>query len=173
MARLPPPCHPLYCRLRLFDRRTRRHSPLRTRFLRAALGICHSRGLPTQGRRRSDPNGTSPTRSQQSEGASSSRSPGPFRDALAAIRPSVRRQEFPITDAVRLSVSRNSFSTAGPRGSVASRRLRQSRPPKIGARDATVSSSSLYEKRLTNSYMKLIRTSHFGRIKRCLILSKG
>src|SRR6476660_7066177 len=27
MARLPPPCHPLYCRLRLFDRRTRRHPP--------------------------------------------------------------------------------------------------------------------------------------------------
>src|ERR1700739_1627810 len=103
MARLPPPCHPLYCRLRLFDRRTRRHPPLRTTFLLAALGICHSRGLPTQRRCRSDPNGTSPTRSQQSEGASSSRSPRPFRDALAAIRRSARRQEFPITDAVRLT----------------------------------------------------------------------
>src|SRR4029077_7140 len=102
MARLPPPCHPLYCRLRLFDRRTRRHPPLRTTFLLAALGICHSRGLPTQRRCRSDPNGTSPTRSQQSEGASSSRSPRPFRDALAAIRRSARRQELPITDAVRL-----------------------------------------------------------------------
>src|SRR3981189_2055285 len=103
MARLPPPCHPLYCRLRLFDRRTRRHPPLRTTFLLAALGICHSRGLPTQRRCRSDPNGTSPTRSQQSEGASSSRSPRPFRDALAAIRRSERPQEFPITDAVRLA----------------------------------------------------------------------
>src|SRR5712675_507703 len=102
MARLPPPCHPLYCRLRLFDRRTRRHPPLRTTFLLAALGICHSRGLPTQRRCRSDPNGTSPTRSQQSEGASSSRSPRPFRDALAAIRRSARRKKFPITDAVRL-----------------------------------------------------------------------
>src|SRR5258706_14551525 len=102
MARLPPPCHPLYCRLRLFDGRTRRHPPLRTTFLLAALGICHSRGLPTQRRCRSDPNGTSPTRSQQSEGATSSRSPRPFRDALAAIRRSARRQEFPITDAVRL-----------------------------------------------------------------------
>src|ERR1700730_1776637 len=102
MARLPPPCHPLYCRLRLFDRRTRRHPPLRTTFLLAALGICHSRRLPTQRRCRSDPNGTSPTRSQQSEGASSSRSPGPSQDALAAIRRSARRQEFPITDAVRL-----------------------------------------------------------------------
>src|SRR3984957_16805100 len=102
MARLPPPCHPLYCRLRLFNRRTRPHPPLRPTFLLAALGICHSRGLPTQGRCRSDPNGTSPTRSQQSEGASSSRSPRPFRDALAAIRRSARRQEFPITDAVRL-----------------------------------------------------------------------
>src|SRR6202045_5232739 len=103
MARLPPPCHPLYCRLRLFDRRTRRHPPLRTTFLLAALGICHSRRLPTQRRCRSDPNGTSPTRSQQSEGASSSRSPGPSQDALAAIRRSARRQEFPITDAVRLT----------------------------------------------------------------------
>src|ERR1700726_837264 len=104
MARLPPPCHPLYCRLRLFERRTRRHPPLRTTFLLAALGICHSRGLPTQRRCRSDPNGTSPTRSQQSEGASSSRSPGPSQDALAAIRRSARRQEFPITDAVRLGL---------------------------------------------------------------------
>ena len=76
--------------------------PPRTTFLLAALGICHSRRLPTQRRRRSDPNGTSPTRSQQSEGASSSRSPRPFRDALAAIRRSGGRQEFPITDAVRL-----------------------------------------------------------------------
>src|SRR5258708_35767056 len=112
MARLPPPCHPLYCRLRLFDRRTRRHPPLRTTFLLAALGICHSRGLPTQRRCRSDPNGTSPTRSQQSEGASSSRSPRPFRDALAAIRRSARRQEFPITDAVRLSAPRLPRSAA-------------------------------------------------------------
>src|ERR1700747_949514 len=103
MGRLPPPCPPLYCRLRLFDRRTRRHPPLRTTFLLAALGICHSRGLPTQRRCRSDPNGTSPTRSQQSEGASWSRSPRPSRDALAAIRRSARRQEFPITDAVRLT----------------------------------------------------------------------
>src|ERR1700722_5888864 len=102
MARLPPPCHPLYCRLRLFDRRTRRHPPLRTTFLLAALGICHSRGLPTQRRCRSDPNRTSPTRSEHSEGASSSRSPTPVRDPLAAIPRSARRQEFPITDVVRL-----------------------------------------------------------------------
>jgi hypothetical protein len=73
-------------------------------FLLAALGICHSRWLPTQRRRRSDPNGTSPTRSQQSEGASSSRSPRPCRDALAAIRRSGRRPEFLITDAVRLGL---------------------------------------------------------------------
>src|SRR6202030_2354631 len=105
MARLPPPCPPLYCRLRLFDRRTRRHPPLWTTFLLAALRICHSRRLPTQRRRRSDPSGTSPTRLQQSEGASSSLSPGPFRDALAAIRRSARRREFPITDAVRLDTS--------------------------------------------------------------------
>src|ERR1700758_3876543 len=102
MARLPPPCHPLYCRLRLFDRRTRRPPPLRTTFLLAALGICHSRQLPTRRRRRSEPNGTSPTRSPQSEDASSSLSPGPFRDALAAIRRSEGQVEFPIIDAVRL-----------------------------------------------------------------------
>jgi DDE superfamily endonuclease len=96
LARLPPPCHPLYCRLRLFDRRTRRHSPLRTLrtgFLRAALGIYHSRGLPTQRRRRSDPNGTSPTRSQQSKGASSSRSQDPSEMPLLQCPPG-RRQEF-------------------------------------------------------------------------------
>src|SRR4029077_3970237 len=90
----------------LFDRRTRRHPPLWTTFLLAALGICHSRRLPTQRRRRSDPNGTSPTRSQQSEGASSSRSPRPCRDALAAIRRSGRRRELLITDAVRLGLER-------------------------------------------------------------------
>ena len=106
MARLPPPCHSLYCRLRLFDRRTRRHPPLWTTFLLAALGICHSRRLPTQRRRRSDPNDTSPTRSQQSEGASSSRSPRPCRDVLAAIGRSGRRREFLITDAVRLAARR-------------------------------------------------------------------
>src|SRR6266404_2097216 len=72
-----------------------------------------------------------------------------------------------------LSVSRNSFSTPRPRGRVGARRLRQSGPPKIGAKDAIVSSSSLYEKRFTNSYMKLTRTSHFGRIKRGLILLRG
>src|ERR1700745_3209754 len=107
MARLPPPCHSLYCRLRLFDRRTRRHPPLRTTFLLAALGICHSRRLPTQRRRRSDPNDTSPTRSQQSEGASSSRSPRPCRDVLAAIGRSGRRREFLITDAARLGAPRH------------------------------------------------------------------
>ena len=57
--------------------------------------VCNSRGLPTQRRRRSDPNGTSPTRSRQSEGASSSRSPRPCRDALAAIRRSGRRRKIP------------------------------------------------------------------------------
>jgi len=77
-------------------------SPLRTTFLLAAFGICHSQQLPTQRRRRSDPNGTSPTRSRRCDDASSSLSPGPFRDALAAIR---RSEEFPIIDAVRLAVS--------------------------------------------------------------------
>jgi SRSO17 transposase len=35
--------------------------PLRTRFLPAALAICHSWRLPTQRRRQSDPNGISST----------------------------------------------------------------------------------------------------------------
>src|SRR5438093_12571568 len=86
----------------VFDPPNGRPPPLRTWFLLAPLGICHSRRLPTQGRRRSDPNGTSPTRSRRCDDASSSLSPGPFRDAPAAIRRSARRQEFPITDAVRL-----------------------------------------------------------------------
>jgi hypothetical protein len=79
-----------------------RSAPLSTRFPHAALGICYFRGLPTQRRRQSDPSGTSPTQKPRCEDASSSRSPGPFRDALAAIRRSAGRQEFPITDAVRL-----------------------------------------------------------------------
>ena len=103
MARLSPPCHSLYCRIRLFDRRTRRHPPLSTGFCRAALGICHSRRLSTQRRRQSDPSGTSPTRSPQCADASSSRSPEAFRDALAAIRRSAGWREFPIIDAVRLT----------------------------------------------------------------------
>src|SRR5438132_13517746 len=102
MARLPPSRHTLHRRLRLLDRRTRRHSPLRTRFLPAALAICHSRGLPTERRRRSDPNATSRTRSPPCGDASSSLSPGPSRDALVATRRSARRQEFPIIDSVRL-----------------------------------------------------------------------
>src|SRR6266404_3927689 len=102
MARLPPSRHTLHRRLRLLDRRTGRHSPLRTTFLPAALAICHSPGLPTQRRRRSDPNATSRTRSPPCGDASSSLSPGPSRDALVATRRSAKRQEFPITDAVRL-----------------------------------------------------------------------
>src|SRR5437016_8352688 len=102
MARLPPSRHTLHRRLRLLDRRTRRPSPLRTTFLPAALAIGHSRGLPTPRRRRSDPNATFQTRSPPCDDASSSLSPGPSRDALVATRRSARRQEFPITDAVRL-----------------------------------------------------------------------
>ena len=60
-TRLPPPRYTLYRCLRLSDRRTRRPSPLSTSFLRAALAICDSPGLPTQRRRRSGPSGTSPT----------------------------------------------------------------------------------------------------------------
>jgi len=53
-------------------------------FRRAARAICHSRRLPTQRRRRSDPSATSQTRSRQCDDASSSLSPGPSRDALVA-----------------------------------------------------------------------------------------
>ena len=80
--------------------------PLRTSFRPAALAICHSPGLPTQRRRRFDPNATFRTRSPPCGDASSPHSPNPSRDALAAMRRSARRLGFPITDAVRL----------GPRG---------------------------------------------------------
>jgi SRSO17 transposase len=66
-------------------------------------GSAIPRGLPTQRRRRSGPNGTSPTRSPQCDDASSSLSPGPSPDALAAIPRSAGQVEFPITDAVRLA----------------------------------------------------------------------
>jgi DDE superfamily endonuclease len=51
VARLPPPRHTLYRRLRLPDRRTRRPSPLRIASHPALLGICPSRRLPTPRRR--------------------------------------------------------------------------------------------------------------------------
>src|SRR5713101_6471176 len=102
MARLPPSRHTLHRRLRLLDRRTRRHPPLRTTFLPAALATCHSRRLPTQRRHRSDPNATSRTRSLRCGGALSPPLPELSRDALVATRRSARRHEFPITDAVRL-----------------------------------------------------------------------
>jgi hypothetical protein len=102
VARLPPSRHTLHRRLRLPDRRTSRHPPLRTSFRPAALAICPSPGLPTQRRRRSDPNATFQIRSPPCRDASSPPSPDPSRDALAAMRRSARRPEFPITDAVRL-----------------------------------------------------------------------
>src|ERR1700730_18517812 len=71
------------------------------------------------------------------------------------------------------SVSRNSFSTARPRGRFASRRSSQPGPPKIGGIESMISVSLLYAKRLMKSYIKLIRTSHLARAKRGLILSKG
>jgi hypothetical protein len=70
---------------------------------RSSRATCHSRGLPTQRRHRSVPNATSPTRSPRCGDASSPRSPESSRDALAATRRSAKRQEFPITDAVRLA----------------------------------------------------------------------
>src|SRR5206468_5808873 len=104
VARLSPPRHTLYRRLRLPDRRTRRPSPLRTALHPALLGICPSRRLPTPRRRRSAPNGMCRTRSQPSADVLSSPSPGPSRDALVAMRQSEKPAKFPITDAVRLRV---------------------------------------------------------------------
>ena len=86
----------LYRRLRFLDRRTRRPSPLRTDLRRAVVGIWPSPGLPTQRRRRSDPNDTSQTRSPLSGDGSSSPSPGASRDAPAATRRSAKRQKFQI-----------------------------------------------------------------------------
>src|SRR6516164_6807836 len=104
MAWFSSPCQPLYCRIRLSDRRTRRPPPLSTRSRRAAPGICHSRQLPTQRRRQSGPNGTSPTQSPQCGDASSLLSPGRFPDAPAAIRRSAPWQKSLITDAVRIGI---------------------------------------------------------------------
>ena len=109
-------CHTVYRRLRLFDRRTRRYSPLRTTFPRDAPGICHSRWLPTHRRRRSGPNDTPQTRSPPCDDASSSLSPGLCRDALVATRRSTRRDEFPITDAVRLGCGSDIRLTRRPAG---------------------------------------------------------
>jgi hypothetical protein len=103
VARLSPPRHALYLRLRLPDRRTRRPFPLRTALHPALLGICPSRRLPTPRRRRSAPNGMCRTRSQPSADVLSSPSPGPSRDAPVAMRQSEKPAKFPITDAVRLS----------------------------------------------------------------------
>src|ERR1700720_4774861 len=86
VARLPPPCHALYRRLWLPDRRTRRPSPLRTVWRPALVGIYPSLRLPTQRRRRSGPNGTYRTRLPPCAAVSSSPSPGRYRDALAATR---------------------------------------------------------------------------------------
>jgi virulence-associated protein VagC len=69
-------------------------SPLRTKFLLAALAICHSWRLPTQRRRQSDPNGISPTRSPQCDDVSSSLSPGLSRDAPVAMRRSAKQRKF-------------------------------------------------------------------------------
>jgi hypothetical protein len=106
-------CLALYCRLRLSDRRTSRPSPLRTPFLRAAHAIYPSQGLPTQRRRRSDPNGTSPTRSRRCADGSSSHSPEPFRDVLAAIHRSAGRPEFLTTDAVRIGGCGKNWGAGG------------------------------------------------------------
>src|SRR5262245_65359979 len=93
MARLPPSRHTLHCRIRFLDRRAVLPSPLRTTFCCTALAICHSRRLPTQRRRRSDPSATSQTRSRPCDDASSSLSPRPSRDALVATPRSARHYE--------------------------------------------------------------------------------
>src|SRR5438270_13019676 len=103
VARLPPPRHTLYRRLRLPDRRTRRPSPLRTASHPALLGICPSRRLPTPRRRRSAPNGTCRTRLQPYADVLSSPSPRRYRHALTVTRQSEKPTKFPITDAVRLA----------------------------------------------------------------------
>jgi SRSO17 transposase len=66
MARLPSSRYTVYRRLRIPDLRTGDDSPLGTSWHPEVHETCHSRWLPTPRRRRSDPNGTSPTRSQRS-----------------------------------------------------------------------------------------------------------
>src|SRR6267142_7084438 len=68
--------------------------------------------------------------------------------------------------------SRNSFSTARPRGRFGSSRVSHSTPPRIGSREAIVFASLIEAARFTKSYIKLISTSHLGRLKSGPILLK-
>src|SRR6202049_1491760 len=62
LARLPSSRHALYRSLRIPGLRKGDDSPLSTSLLPEVRETCHSRRLPTPRRRRSGPNGTSPTR---------------------------------------------------------------------------------------------------------------
>ena len=92
--RLPPSRDALQRGLGLPDLRTAEDSPLRTACRRRAQGAFRSRGLPTQRRRRSGPNGTARPRSPLCGGALRSASQGPLLRCPGCQRPET--EEKPI-----------------------------------------------------------------------------
>src|SRR5258708_18060868 len=102
LARLPPPRQPLDRRLRIPDLRAGDDSPLRTSFLRERRAGCPTRRLSTPRRRRSDPNGTSPTLSPPCAGVSSWLSSDDCRDVHAAGPRAANTNANDRYDAVRL-----------------------------------------------------------------------
>ena len=103
LARLPPPRQPVDRRLWLPDLRAGDDSPLRSRFLQERPAGWPTRRLSTPRRRRSGPNGTSPTRSPPCEDASPSRSSDDCRDVPAAGKGAAHRRLPDKYDAVRVA----------------------------------------------------------------------
>src|SRR5207344_364379 len=66
LAGFPPSRHAVYSGLWIPDLRAGRRFPLRTTFRPEVRETCHFQWLPTPRRRRSVPNGTSPTQSRPS-----------------------------------------------------------------------------------------------------------
>src|SRR5258708_40301677 len=106
LARLPPPRQPLDRRLRIPDLRAGDDSPLRTSFLRERRAGCPTRRLSTPRRRRSDPNGTSPTLSPPCAGVSSWLSSDDCLDVHAAGPRAANTNANDGYDAVRLPRAR-------------------------------------------------------------------
>src|SRR5260221_287735 len=104
LARLPPPRQPLDRRLRIPDLRAGDDSPPRTSFLGERRAGCPTRRLSTPRRRRSDPNGTSPTLSPPCAGVSSWLSSDDCRDVHAARPRAANTNANDGYDAVRLGI---------------------------------------------------------------------
>src|SRR5260221_3293067 len=103
MARVPPSRQSVHCGLRVPDLREGEDSPLSTSCPLELPETCRSPRLPTPRRRRSGPNGTSPTRSRPCDDASRPPSPGASTAAHAAMRSASQRTLVAACDAVRLA----------------------------------------------------------------------